>query len=506
MKNLQHHKIDTIQPRVHTVEAQQAANDNLIWARRLTWLEIVLYTLLILLVLGIWFKPQQSMLTQIHQAGELIVYTRNTPTTYYEARDERQGFEYDLAKRFADYLGVKLKLIVPEFEDMLPKLAAGQAHIAAAGLTITPEREAFVRFSPPYQEISEQVIYRVGTGKPDDVAELIGKRIGVLKGSTHEQTLLSHQQSLPALRWIAQEGTDSTELLTLLANKELDYIVLDSNEFLINRSYYPGLAVAFNISETQSLAWAYPKRRDPEFTQVLNNFFDLIDRNGELTQLEERYYGHTERFKRVDAVFFLRDVERKLPSYAAMFKDAAATYDIDWRLLAAIGYQESLWDEDAVSPTGVRGLMMLTRRTAGQMKIKNRLDPAASIDGGTRYYQLLKKRLPPTIKEPDRTWMTLAAYNVGFGHLQDAQQLTRKRDGDPDKWVDVKQNLPLLSQKKYYKDLRYGYARGREPVVYVQNIRNYYDLLVWHDQQNQPVLTEPESIEATSVDLLPLSL
>ena len=157
---------------------------------------------------------------------------------------------------------------------------------------------------------------------------------------------------------------------------------------------------------------------------------------------------------------------------------------MDWRLLAAVGYQESHWDPDAVSPTGVKGLMMLTQDAAKDIGIKDREDPQQSILGGAKYLASMHKRIPDRIPEPDRTWLALAAYNVGLGHLEDARMLTLKNKGDADKWVDVKKNLPLLTKEKWFKQTRYGYARGREPVRYVENVRTYYDILVWITDQD----------------------
>jgi membrane-bound lytic murein transglycosylase F len=183
----------------------------------------------------------------------------------------------------------------------------------------------------------------------------------------------------------------------------------------------------------------------------------------------------------------MQHIEQRLPRYQAWFEKAGKDSGIDWRLLAAIGYQESHWNPKAVSPTGVRGLMMLTQDTMKQLGIdKSRHDPQASIEGGARYIRRVKKRLPKRIKNPDRTWMALAAYNIGFGHLEDARILTQDDGADPDKWIDVKKYLPRLSQKKWYKKARHGYARGQEPVRYVENIRSYYDILVWVTEREHP--------------------
>jgi membrane-bound lytic murein transglycosylase F len=160
-----------------------------------------------------------------------------------------------------------------------------------------------------------------------------------------------------------------------------------------------------------------------------------------------------------------------------MFRQTAEKYNLDWHLIAAIAYQESHWNPRAKSPTGVRGLMMLTLDTAKEMGVTNRLDPAQSLEGGVAYFLKLKARLPERIQDPDRSLFALAAYNVGFGHLEDARILTVRNNKNPDLWVDVREHLPLLSKKKYYTTLKRGYARGNEPVIYVDNIQYYRSYL-----------------------------
>ena len=143
-------------------------------------------------------------------------------------------------------------------------------------------------------------------------------------------------------------------------------------------------------------------------------------------------------------------------------------------------------------------MMMLTRRTAKELGVRNRLDPKQSIDGGAAYLAKLRKRLPERIQEPDRTWMALAAYNVGYGHLTDARKLSIKDGGDDKLWMDVKNYLPLLSQKKHYKNTKHGYARGNEPVSYVQNIRRYFDILAWNDNPDLDMAFDSENIQLTA--------
>jgi membrane-bound lytic murein transglycosylase F len=437
---------------------------------------------LVCLVLTACEKPP-PLLEQIKQQNELIVITRNSATTYYEGPGGPTGFEYELAKLFADYLGVELHVVIPpNFNDILPLVALGDAHLAAAGLTVTEKRRSKVRFGPTYHRITPQLVYRSGSYRPRSPAQLKGT-LEVVAGSSHEERLETLKQEYPDLEWEARPNQSSEELLTLVWQQLIDYTVADSHELAVNRHYYPELKPAFDLDEPQPLAWAFPRTDDDSLYLAAQAFFTRIEQDGTLEQLIERYFGHIETFDYVGTRRYQAHVEQRLPAYRDLFVEAAEDNGMDWRLLAAMGYQESHWDPDAVSPTGVRGLMMLTRNAAKDLDIQNRSDPAQSIQGGAEYLSRMVARLPEQIAEPDRTWLALAAYNVGLGHLEDARKLTLKNKGDPNKWVDVKKNLPLLSKEKWFKQTRYGYARGREPVRYVENIRTYYDILVWLTEQ-----------------------
>lgn len=232
--------------------------------------------------------------------------------------------------------------------------------------------------------------------------------------------------------------------------------------------------------------------------QAAESFFRNAQTNGLLSEVRERFYGHLGQLNYVGAKRFQRQTDKKLDKYDDLFQAAADQHNLDWRLLAAMSYQESHWNPRAKSFTGVRGMMMLTRRTAKELGVRNRLDPKQSIDGGAAYLVKLRKRLPKEIHEPDRTWMALAAYNVGYGHLTDARKLAKKDGGDNSRWMDVKNYLPLLSQKRYYKQTRHGYARGNEPVSYVQNIRRYFDVLVWNDNPDLDLALESENLQLSA--------
>jgi membrane-bound lytic murein transglycosylase F len=418
-------------------------------------------------------------LEQIQAIGALKVVTRNSPLAYYEGAAGPQGPEYELARGFAERLGVPLQIsIAPTVAAAQRAVSRNRAHLAAAGLVMGAEPPARLHLGPVYHRIDQHVIYRVDAKLPKEPADLVGRRIVVQRYSTHAVALARLAEQLPALAWTEVRAADTLDLLGLVARGEADVTVADSVEFSLGRHFHPDLRPAFKLAESESVAWVIAPHGADLLTEVQRYFAD-IGANGRLADILERNRLALVRFDRVDVANFVAGVRERLPRYQALFQEAAAATGIDWRVLAAIGYQESRWFETAVSPTGVQGLMMLTAETAKRVGVTNRGDPRQSILGGARYYRVVEKTIPKRIREPDRTWLTLAAYNVGYGHLEDARVLTQRRGQDPDSWPDVRANLPLLAHERHYKTLKRGYARGWEPVGFVRNVQTYVELLRW---------------------------
>ena len=436
-------------------------------------------------------------LDRIQERGTLRVVTRNAPTTWFIDREGKDaGPEYDLARSFADALAVELELIPAENpEEILAVLQQGDADIAAAGLTATEARQRRFDSSPAYQTVRQQVVCRRGGKRAKRVAELHNVELAVPRGSSYVDTLRSLQIQNPRLSWQETDDEDTEALLERVWRRELDCTIADSNIVAINRRYYPELVVTFDISDDQQLVW-YMARPSGGLGDAVAAWLEEIRGNGEVDAILERYYGFAELFNYVDVRKFLKRIERRLPKFRSMFEAAAEETGLHWTLLAAQSYQESHWDPRARSPTGVRGIMMLTLTTAREMGVTSRLDPAQSIEAGARYLARLRDRLPEEIYEPDRTWIALAAYNVGMGHVRDAFTLAKRLDKVPWVWKDLKTVLPLLARKKYYKTLRYGYARGWEPVRYVDNIRNYEEMLVQHVRNHEARTTAVAEREA----------
>lgn len=449
---------------------------------RKRWTIWILATGLFLLLASCAETP--SALERVKGDGVLRVITRNSPSTYFQDRNGEAGFEYELAKRFATQLGVTLQIETADnLDDIFARLnRPGGPVIAAAGLAASEGRKDMARFTRPYLDTTTQVIYRKGQRRPTRPEDLVGKQILVLKGSSQAEKLKALQAEFPELRYEESDAVEVVDLLRMVDEGQIELTLVESNELAMNQVYFTNARVAFDLGEPNHLVWMVAKGDDDSLLEAANKFLEQAGRNGTLQRLRERYYGHVDVLGYVGAYAFATHLQQRLPKYEKTFREVARQHGVDWRLLAAIGYQESHWQPEATSKTGVRGLMMLTLATAKAMGVTNRIDPVQSIQGGGKYIAQVHANLPESIEEPDRTWFALAAYNVGGGHLEDARKLAEAEGLNPNKWLDVKQMLPRLAQKQWYSKTRYGYARGGEPVHFVANIRRYYDILTWVTQ------------------------
>ncbi|HSG61855.1 MAG TPA: membrane-bound lytic murein transglycosylase MltF [Pseudomonadales bacterium] len=448
---------------------------------------ITMSAVLIGIVLAFYTSLTPNLLDSIRQDSVLRIATRNGPTTYYQEQGTDRGFEYELAYHFALRLGVELEIVsYNDLQSLVTTTSLGGVHMAAAGFADTPKRREKLAFSDPYFEVDAVVVYRAGEAKPRGVEDLINKSIAVIANSSHAEALSALQIEHPALFWDELNRLESIDFLEMVRDFHYDYAVVDSNEFAINRELFPSLSTGMRIGEPQPLSWAVMKGdTSKSLLQEINLFLAEAKQDGTLDALISEYFDPSNDMSRGSAQTFTRRVEDVLPKYIDMIKRVAQEANIDWPLLAAIAYQESHWDPKAKSPTGVRGMMMLTQITANEMGITNRLDAEQSLRGGIAYFKKIHERLPARITEPDRTELALAAYNVGLGHLEDARVITQRQGKNPDLWEDVKQHLPLLQKRRWYSKTKFGYARGQEPVDYVTNIRRFESYLRWHEVSAQ---------------------
>jgi len=455
-------------------------------AKRLSITNVLIAVFLICCTSLLVRSAPQSQLEQILASGELRVISRNGPTTFYEGSEGLTGFEYTLLQGFAHSLGVKLVIKNDDLlNDVYPKIKSDAFDVISAGVASKFSATEHLRFAAPYMEVTQQLIFNTNQTAPQNVTDLIGKNILVLANSAQLKQFHSLQKLVPELKCTEVEGVEMTDLLDMVEQGKADYAVVDSAIYKLYRYSYPHTQLGLNLNESQPVAWAFAETQDNSLYEAAQQYLTSIRHDGTLAQITSRFFDQMVEVSTDDTVRFSQELERRLPYWEEGIKAAADEYGLDWQLVAAIGYQESHWDPKAESVTGVRGFMMLTNNTAKELGVRNREDPAQSINGGAKYIKYLQERLSDKVQGDDRLYMVLAAYNLGLGHLEDARTLTEKKGGNPNRWEDVSQYFPLLAKYQYYSTAKHGYARGWEPVTYVQNVINYQKILERHEKHAQ---------------------
>jgi membrane-bound lytic murein transglycosylase F len=230
-----------------------------------------------------------SLLERIVRSGELRVVTRNTPAAFYYGAEEPRGIEYELARGYAERLGVGLRIYVND--QVFPDVISGKAQVGAASLTIADSRRETVNFGPAYQNIQPQIIYRRGTKRPHGIEDLVGGRLEVVANSSHAALLEKLRAQVPLLTWIEQPQSSSEELIRRVAEGGIDYTIADSHLFDLLRHFYPDLRVAFALGPDDHIAWALPKSKgDDSLRESVAAYFAEIQATGKLQQILDRYY------------------------------------------------------------------------------------------------------------------------------------------------------------------------------------------------------------------------
>lgn len=417
-----------------------------------------------------------TTLDEARERGSITVLTQNTQHAYYLLRGEPAGFEYELAAAFADSLGVELQVETRPWSELIPALEAGDGDFIAASLTSSEERRDRVAFSDPYLIVRQQLIVHASRRGVRELADVNGMTVHVRAGTSYESRLRELIAGGLQAELVVHRDRPTEDLIRAVAREEIEATVADTHVAQLNRRYYPDVRIALALSGPQPLVWAV-RQGDGALRAEIDDFFESIKDDGTFDRIYERYYGGTDVFDYVDIKVFHRRLETRLPRYEKIFRREAARYGFDWRMIAAMAYQESHYHPLATSYTGVRGLMQITSVTAAELGVENRLDPEQSIRGGVAYLHQLHERFDDIENRRERLLFAMASYNVGYGHVRDAQELARRRGLDPTSWQSMEDTLPLLSNPEYYRELPHGYARGREPVRYVSRILEYYDIL-----------------------------
>ncbi len=424
-----------------------------------------------------------SQLERIQSRGILRVALIAAPPLYFPDESLIKGYDYEIVSNYASSIGARLEIIrAGTISDVTTLLKQGKAHIGIAGNSpSTPDQR--ILHSIPYNHDEWHVIGNRSNTLPKSIDEITPSTIVVAKGSKPALVMAELKKENPGLFWLELPNGNNRQVLEQVNLNSFKLSVISAEVYKYYRYLYPEIKVAFTLEQAYPSVWLTKNNGDVSILTSINEFIDQYKQSGKLERSYNTYFRHLNVFNYTDSVHYLRLIKTKLPLYSAYFKHAAVDNEFDERFLAAVGYQESHWNKKARSHTGVRGLMMLTKDTAKRVGVKNRLNPEQSIMGGAKYLNILKASLADRIEEPDRSWMTLASYNIGLGHLEDARILTELAGDNPNLWIDVEKHLPKLSEKKWYKETKYGYARGHEPVAFVRRIRRYYDILRLYQQE-----------------------
>lgn len=422
------------------------------------------------------FLSSRDALARIIESGKIRLLTANNANSYYIYRGAAMGYEYELAHEFAKYLGVELEVVTPGWNNLIPFLTSSRGDLIGSGMTVTKEREKVIDFSDPYMDVQQKIIHHKLVYNPDSIEKLAGKRVHVRRNTSYHARLKEIQQSGVGVEIVLHDNLPTEELIRMVAEREISFTVADSNIALLNRRYFPDMRIGLSIQEKESLAWGVEKSSTALLAKI-NAFFRHAEKTGELAKVYEKYYRAIEIFDYFDVKKFHERLETRLPRYVQTIRQESIKYGFDWRLVAALVYQESHFNPKARSHTGVRGLMQVTLTTAREMEIENRLDPKQSLKAGIRYLHTMYERFDGIEDPQQRLYFAMASYNIGYGHIRDAQQLAVAEGLDEKKWSSMNKVLPYLMKRKYYKRTRYGYARGREAMTYVARILTYYDIL-----------------------------
>ena len=446
-------------------------------------------------------EESSPTLEKIFDKGRITVASITSPNTSYGHHSGTSGLEHTLISRFADDLSVELVVKhYQKLDDVYSAVENGEADFAAANLIPENNHYKNLRVSVPYLFTEPKLIYRRGEKRPQSLNNIDNATILISANSLTKGQLADFEKTHPSIKWLKTEQLYANQTLNILANSEVDYAIINANDYDRYRPIFPQLKTAFSLTRPQAVRWVFSKQGDNSLYMAAHYYLQAIKRDDGIQKINHKLYKHIDSINYSSARIFQRHIEKRLPSYQNTFKQAAERYNFDWRLLAAMSYQESAWNAKAISPTGVRGLMMHTRATAREVGVKNRTNPEQSVTGGAAYLRKLVDRQPEHMEQEHKVWFSLAAYNAGYGHISDARKISKSKGRNPLNWHQVKNDIELLQQPRWYKDTRFGYSlSANQALTYVENIRGYYDLLLWATMTDQPETLLTEAINDGSV-------
>jgi len=455
-------------------------------------------------------------LDEIRRRGALRVLTRNNGTDYYLYRGQSMGFEYELAKEFAEFLGVRLHMVVaPSRGDLIPWLQEGRGDIICAGLTVTPARQEKVRFSYSYAEITRVVVTNKKSGRADEPADLTellfamrssgiyikhleniayDNGYDIVTGNTKEKVYEALLPEVPTIKILeVKSELEDEDIANLVASNIVEAMVVDNDVAEVEASYKPNLLIGMEVSEPLYHAWAL-RNDDGELWLAANSFISKKKKSGFISQLQGNYFKKTGNAVKKKKTFRFVAEAGHISPYDEVFKEAGKKYGIDWRMLAALAYQESQFNPQARSPGGAIGIMQLMPGTAVHLGVRNPENAEQNINAGARYLRTMMDKFGKTARPKEKILMALAAYNIGYGHIEDARKLAAKVGLDPDRWSGhVEKAALMLKQQKYAREARFGYIRCDFTLKFVKTVQSRFEQYVSMSRNDDSQLVQNEN-------------
>ena len=437
------------------------------------WLCLVIYGTFLIV------EPRSSRsLAEIQDSGVLKVLIAPADDSFHVVNGDPTGFEYDVIEALAEYLQVELELIETPYTRLIPRLDAGAGDMIAGGIFPRPYFVRQARVTDGWYDELPVVTYKRGSQRPRNSSMLEGKPVPTssrMIGLTRN----SSDQPWPQDLNIVLTRKPEDDLLRAVVYGDIEYAMSTNDRVSMLRRYHPKLQIAFKLPMKISRVWGISRRGDDSLLQALNEFIAHARAEQIPEAYAARYFGLEKMVHYLDLRAIEQHMWTRLQEYRHWFESAADESGLSWQLLAAISYQESIWDPSAVSPTGVAGIMQLTKPTAERLGVADRRDPESSILASARYLAGLSKRLPESIGEPDRTWFALAAYNFGLTHVLNAWKMARDQGLDADNWYIVADSTLInLEGERTEGSSAFGLsARGEQAAAYVARVRVFNDIL-----------------------------
>ena len=412
--------------------------------------------------------------TQIKAAGKLTLLTENTTLSFFEFKGKRMGFEYEILDTFckANHLKLEVK-VLNKLSDFGRLLRKGEGDVVAANLPIALHQEKYFQYSLPYYQTYQVLVQRKSDSIISEPAYLAGKTVYIRKNSAYENRLFALQDEIGATIDIRYQNTSplTEDLIEEVVNGRIPYTLAHENQARVAKDMHPNLDIATRMSFEQRIAFGL-RPKSKVLKQKLDAFLQVYLASEAYTLLKKRYFDY---IVSTPTEFFLTP-KGALSPFDAFFKKAAQKYNWDWKVLAAIAFKESRFNPNARGFGGAYGLMQFMPNTGPQFGVLPDSSPEAQINGGMRYLNAVSKRWAGIADEQIRLQFTLASYNAGMCHIEDAQRLARAAGLNPNVWDgNVALMVKKLDEPEFYRSdlVRCGAYRGAA-TAYVAKVMGIY--------------------------------